>query len=234
MIERSTTKTKQLVRNLFTRTHLLLPIVLFSGCGGGDDESTECEEIVKVLPSEESVSALLGESGTELLAAVDASVTDIVNYSDNETVLTQEPTGGTSDITISIAYSDGEIREIESIARYGKEEIALNCNSRLEMDVTVEVETADGALQESWPAVLYREEGSDPVLTAGFDPNATFNGSFRIVSYNDPSDPEEVTGEFINYYHEDTADNNGRLQIGMTFRTGDGPVGNTTYDALIW
>ena len=219
-------------RSLFTCPILLIPILLASSCDD-NETSSSCEESVKVLPSPESVSALLGESGADLLAAIDPKVTDSAIYSDNETILTQTPLGGTSVITISTVYDAGEIREIESVEHDGGTMENIICKSRLEMDVTIGVETADGALMESWSAVLYREEGSDPVLKAEIDPNAAFAGSFDIVSYNDPSSPEEVTGEFINRFREEAADNSGYIQFGLTHREGD-IVGHVTHDALSW
>ena len=214
-------------------TFLLLPIALAFGCEIAID-SADCQEGgVNVLPSAETVSELTGESGATLLAAAGTTVTDSAAYASSEEVLTQTPLGGTSTLTITTGYNDGEIREIKMVGISGKSENDLHCRPRLEMDVTVNVETADGAFMESWPAVLSREKGGAPILKADFDPDAQFNGTFRIVSYNNPSSPDQKTGTFTNYFRAN-GDRNGNLQFGLTHRSGDSPVGHVTHDALTW
>lgn len=170
---------------------------------GLDDEAfNSCEETATILTDINQVSELVGVSGANILDESGGGSVVSAAYSDDESILTQSPLGGQTDLTIAIIYENGEIRQIESLPVDDGtgQDIAADCRHRVELDVTINVSTDDGAFNEAWQAVLAQSlsyDGvnlDDPGLAADFDPY-DLAGSFEIVSIaGEP--PDKVTGSF--------------------------------------
>lgn len=193
-------------------TWMCLGFGLLTSCGDDDDDNDEgdddgnqeafdsCDETATILTSIDEVSALLGISAADLLDTTGNGFTSTATYTEDTSILTQSPLGGETDLTVTISFTGGEIREIESIPvdSGSGQEIAVECPDRLEVEVIVNFSTADGAFNETWSAVLSQASSEDsgglvdPTLTTDFDP-AGVEGTFEIVSIAGVT-PDSVTG----------------------------------------
>ena len=206
--------------------------------GGNQDAYQSCKETAKALADVNKVSALLGISAADLLDEVGNGFTTAARYADDTTILTQSPLGGETNLTVTISYDGGEIREIESVPVDGDDEFAGECLNRLEVDVAVAVSTEDGAFAENWRAVLAQtvsseQEGfDDPILAAEFDP-AGIEGSFKIVSIAGVT-PDSVTGA-LNTTAVDPFQGSIDILVEQTSGEGqDGTVSQARHVALAW
>ena len=203
---------------LATLLVLCLCVGLLLSCGGNNDDNdsgdngnnsddadddnqnaySPCEETTTILGGVDVVSTLLGISADDLLTTVGSGFTTTALYTKDTSILTQSPLGGETNLTVTISYDGGEIRQIESKPVNSENEIAGECLNRLEVDVTIAFSTADSAFEESWQAVLAQSispenDGlADPTLAAEFDPYA-IEGSFEIISITGVT-PDSVTG----------------------------------------
>jgi len=228
---------------------------LLLSCGGDDDDNNDsgelddddnedvynpCEETTTILDGADVVSALLGISADDLLAATGGGFTTAAQYADDTSILTQSPLGGETELSVTVTYEGGEIREIKSLPVQGEggNEMAMDCRHRLEVDVTIAFSTADDAFAENWQAVLSQtiapetEELDAPYLAADFDPYA-LEGSFEIVSIAGVT-PDAVTGALSTTAvdpYQGTVD----ILVEQTNGEGeDGTVSQTRHIALAW
>lgn len=213
---------------------------------GGDDDNDEnayqmCDETSTALEGSDAVSTLVGVSADDVLEATGGGFVVTATWSDDTSLLTQSPLGGETQLTVTIAYEGGVIREVESVPNEdggGGPEIAMDCRHRLEIDVTLGVETADGAFAESWPATLVQSLASDgagldaPSVAADFDPGA-LAGDFEIVAIEGPA-PDAVTAMSQSTAADPIA---GDVQIFVEQSSGggdDGTVSQSSHIALAW
>ena len=210
----------------------------------GDDDNDEafnsCDETATVLTSLDQVSDLVGISATDILDETGGGFSVAAEYSEDTSILTQTPLGGETNLTVTISYESGEIREIESVpADDGTgQDIAVDCRHRLEVEVTITVATTDGAFAETWQAVLSQSLSSegggldDPNLAADFDPE-NIEGSFEIVSIEGPT-PDAVTGTL---YTTAIDPFQGEIDILVEQSSGegeDGTVSQARHIAISW
>jgi len=208
----------------------------------GDDDDDQnafnpCEDTTTTLADLDAVSELLGVSAAEVVETTGGGFATTASYSEDTSVLTQTPLGGQTDLTVTIAYDGGEIRQIESTPVDTENEIAGECLHRIEIDVTIGFATADGAFSESWSGVLTQTvaaEGglADPSLAAEFDP-AAMSGGFAIVSFVGP-EPDAVTAVLQSTAVEPVL---GQVDILVEQSEGegdDGTVSQTSHIALSW
>ena len=224
---------------------LLLCLTSFGvACGGsGDDDDGHdqnsdqiCEDTTRVLAGVDEVSTLLGKSAADLLDDVGNGFTITAQYTEDTTILTQSPLGGETNLTVTVSYNGGEIREVDSTPVNGGS--AGDCPDRLEIDVAITFSTADGAFAETWPAVLTQSVSSDqagladPTLAAEFDP-AGIDGSFEIVSIAGVT-PDSVTG-VLDTTAVDPVQGSVDILVQQTTGEGnDGTVSQTRHVALSW
>jgi hypothetical protein len=166
---------------------------------GGENADQACDETTSELDGPDDVSALLGVSANDVLDETGGGFNLTAAYSTDTSLFTQSPLGGETELTVTIAYAGGAIREIESTAADGGgAEIYADCRNRLEIEVSVAFTTADGAFEETWSAVLTQsqspeDQSLDPLaLSASFDPLA-LNGGFAISNIVGP-EPDAITG----------------------------------------
>lgn len=137
--------------------HLFIALLasLGVGCTGDKDTADEgaalgCTETPDELSIEEE--SPLGFAGR--------SITTIAG-GDHSATLTYA-TGETAELTVSVAYRDGDIRYIDSEPETSSggvaPAIAAECPDRLEVDVSLELATDDGALAEAWEGTLIAYE----------------------------------------------------------------------------
>lgn len=203
----------------------------------GDEEAADtCEETTTILASLDEVSALLGISAAELLDATGNGFTLTATYTVDTSLLTQSPLGGETELTVTISFAGGEIREIASVPvdSGSGQDIAVDCPDRLEVEVSVAFVTADGAFNETWPAILTQTDAaeSSPSLTADFDPYEV-EGTFEIVSIEGPT-PDSVTGDFSTLAVDPYS---GALEIFVEQSGGEGAdawASQSEHVALMW
>lgn len=216
------------------------------GGDGGDDDADDdenayqmCDETTTTLSGSDAVSALVGVSADEVLDATGGGFSVTATWSADTSLLTQSPLGGETQLTVTFFYDGGEIREVESVPNDGGgQEIAMDCLHRLEIDVTVGIETADGAFVETWPATLVQSLASGgsglapPTTWADFDPYA-LAGDFEIVSIEGEV-PDAVTATFLSTATDPVA---GDIQIFVEQSSGsgdEGTVSQSSHIALTW
>ena len=210
------------------------------GSSGNEEAFNTCDETVTVLTSLDQVSELVGISAADLLAETGGGFSVTALYAEDTSILTQTPLGGETDLTVTITYENGEIREIESVpADDGTgQDIAADCRHRLEVDVKIDFYTADGAFKETWQAVLAQSLASEgggldaPKLATEFDPYS-IEGSFEIVSIAGPP-PDSVTGTLSTTAADPIR---GEIDILVEQSSGegdDGTVSQACHIALTW
>ncbi|MCZ7584645.1 MAG: hypothetical protein M5R36_15635 [Deltaproteobacteria bacterium] len=211
--------------------------------GGNDDDDDQgetfssCDETSTVLSGVDDESDLLGISAGDVLDEAGGGFTATAAYAEDTSILTQSPLGGETELTVTIAYDGGEIREVESVPVEGGAEIAADCRHRIEIEVSIGFATDDGAFDENWSGVLSQslapEGGFDaPLLAAAFDPFAV-EGSFEIVSIEGP-EPDAVTGALYTTAADPVS---GTLNVYVEQSSGDGPDGTVSqaqHTALSW
>jgi hypothetical protein len=232
------------MKTTFTIGSAVLAVtVLAAGCGKDDDGTqaeaySGCEDTVLALSATDVVSDLLGWSADDLLGWADGGFTVTAGWSSDTAVLTQSPQGGETELVVTIAYDGGGIREVDSQPVEGENEIALDCQPRLEVEVVITVATADGAFDETWTAVLsrsvsYQTDDEQPLmLQAGFDPTGLVGG-FEIESIPGPV-PDAVSAVFsttASQWFEGSID----ILVEQSEGEGDdGTVSQASHVALAW
>lgn len=211
---------------------------------GDDDDNQEaansCDETVTLLAEVGELSELLGISAQDVLDLTGGGFAVTALYSSDTSILTQNPLGGQTDLTVTIAYDGGEIRQVESVPVDDGTgaEIEVDCRNRLEIDVTISVTTADGAFDETWSSVLVqtRDAGGAgfevPTLANEFDPTS-LQGSFEIVSIAGET-PDSVTGVFGTTATDPIA---GSVVVLVEQSSGEGDEGTVSqaqHTALSW
>ncbi len=207
--------------------------------GGNTMDSTHCDETTTVLTGTDTVSSIVGLSAQELLSATGDQIEVDAWYTDETEILTQSPLGGDTDLTITVSYNGGEIREIDAVLFEGGEDIYLECDPRLEVDVVIGFSTGDGAFDETWNGVVSAvgipSAALVPTLTADLDPE-DLTGSFEIVSM-EASNPDSVGGLFSAELQPEPNGPAGSDSILVEESGGsgdDGWVSESNHTAIMW
>ena len=152
-------------------THLLLTLL---GCSGGAADSANlvdeasapsCEDSPAVIAADDPTA--LGLSGQDLLELAGALT---------ETELYWVDTAGTTALSLALSYG-GETRWVDSTELPCSDPedcpaIAASCEDRLEVDVTLGFQTADGAFDELWSTTLSSTDGRTATFGLTIDPDA--------------------------------------------------------------
>lgn len=149
---------------------LVLASLLAPGCsqpqttpldeGTNADGDSGCKEEATVLADLDAASAL-GFSAADVLAVAEGQHMSPMTWSkglnDGPATVEFGPESGEGQLSVTIAYAGGEIRHIKSTPESSGEGdggIYAECHDRLEIDVEVAVDSAGGALAESFVAPL--------------------------------------------------------------------------------
>lgn len=125
---------------------------------GGDDG---CKEEATVLAGLDAATAL-GFTAADVLASAGgqhmSSMTWSGGLTDGPADIQLSPAAGDSQLTVDITYAGGEIRHIKSTPE-GSDDgndggFVANCHDRIEIDVEVDLTSADGGFAESFVAPL--------------------------------------------------------------------------------
>jgi hypothetical protein len=104
--------------------------------------------------------SLLGISAVELLALANTPPAGVLAWAESNDQLRVGPESGTSALSITVSAASDHARLIEFQGASGNNESgdgtlgSANCPRRLELDVQVHIETAGGALNETFETVL--------------------------------------------------------------------------------
>jgi hypothetical protein len=171
------------------RTLLTIPAwFLLVGCFEGDKNTLEdgpyCEDTPTVVGLDEVTA--LGFSGADLLLLAEG---------EHAETLTWAETGATTPVAVGVAYAEGEVRFVDSVAVYPEGDgetpaIGVECFARVEVDVTLTIATEDGALDESFALSLGSQDGLTTTAWYSFD-HEELNGSYEFTLM-DPSEYDSV------------------------------------------
>lgn len=180
--------------------------LLASACGC---EESQCIEERHAFSSMAAMSP--GKiSGFDFLArgagVHQVAIGDELGASRNDVLTT--PIAGMTTATVEIRQEAADYSfvssHIESCTGPGCNSLGLLCLDRLELSVSVRLQSADGRFNERWTGILTGPEPSDPQLTGQslrrkseqvawirikLDPS-TFRGSFRVFEVRPPADHE--------------------------------------------
>ncbi len=143
------------------------------GCGTNEGQATldggGCEETITTLGVDE-VSAL-GFSAEEILLLAEKTHEETLAY----------VSGDTTDLTITIARDDGEIRFVDSEPKVddtdGDLELAAPyCQDRLEIDAGMDFVTADGQFAEHFDVTLRATNADEATVSVRLDPSSLAGG----------------------------------------------------------
>jgi hypothetical protein len=208
--------------------------------GGGQNmaESTTCELTEAALDSPDAVSALVGYSANDLLAALAPSYAAGATYPDNDATGQSPAPGSETELTLTIEYAGGPVAEVDAALVQGQDEMWVECHPFLAVAVVVGAATADGAFAESWTGRLlgYAEEtGLAPDLRVTGLSLDDLEGSFQIgaieadgaITAGDLElatdlDPAGPSGEIVQYYEIESGEGD------------DGTVSQLAYRLLAW
>ena len=165
----------------------LTSLVACTGDKEGNDEVADigCTETPDELSIEEE--SPLGFAGRAITTIAGGDHTADVTYS----------TGDTTSLTLSVLYQDGDIRYIDSEVEEVPDgqvapAIMPECLDRLEVDVSLEAATDDGALAESWTSTLTAYEEQSIGVYQELDIDA-LSGTLDVASFVSSSDYEELS-----------------------------------------
>jgi hypothetical protein len=200
-------------------------------------ESTTCELTETDLGSADAVSALVGMSANDLLAALASPYAVAATYPDNDASGQSPAPGSETELTLAIEYAGGPIAEVDAVLVEGEDEMWVECHPYLAVEVIVGVSTDDGAFDESWTGRLVGyavETGLAPELWALGLSLDDIEGTFQIGTLESDYElvagdlelttdlaPEGPTGEIAQYYTFESDDP-------------DGVAGQITYRLLTW
>ncbi len=149
-------------------------LLALSACSSGAVDSASPPEEASAPSCEDSPSTIasdaptdLGVSGQDLLERAGALT---------ETELYWVDTAATTALSIALSYG-GETRWVDSTELpcsdpEGCPAIAASCEDRLEVDVTIGFQTADGAFDELWSATLSSADGRAATFGLAIDPDS--------------------------------------------------------------
>jgi len=155
-------------------------------CSNGKDPTAElpyCED--EATPSTLEEVSPLGFSGSDILAFA-------AGTSEATFVWERREVADTT-LSLAIAEIDGA-RFVRSTAVYPEDgeyaAIDVICDDRLEIDVSVDVETADGAFDESWQGILVALDADAASTSQVLDPDA-LGGSYDMDADIDVPDYDD-------------------------------------------
>jgi hypothetical protein len=171
------------------RTLLTIPAwLVVVGCfdKGRQDlaNGPHCEDSPAVVTLEEITE--LGFTGADMLALAQGEHLETLSWAAD---------GSTSPVLVTVTYSEGEVRFVDSEAVYPDTGmtigIGIECSDRVELDATIAISTEDGALAESYELTLASGDGTSVSARSSFDHEA-MQGSYTF-SLMDPSEYDSVT-----------------------------------------
>ena len=154
-------------------------------CSGSGNDKTDlgdspyCDDTVTVLGVDDV--GTLGFSGQDMLALAEGT-------HDETFVWTR--TAESSALSLVVRHDGGEVRQVESEAVYPEGttvDIGIECPDRIEVDVAVTFETADGAFAEAWDLALVAVSAGTVAMDVVLDPDA-LGGSYDMNA--DITDPD--------------------------------------------
>ena len=158
----------------------------------------------------------LGFSAADVLAFAEGSHEETLTWNEpfNATIA---PETGEQSITVTVTRGDGEVRWVDSVPDPDFHlEIATNCTGRLEIDVTVELQSSGGALDESLDVTL---TARSELLASAFlrpDPDA-LGGALTIT----PTEPGFELAQIDLSMQFTPFGASGRLDVILEMRTDD-------------
>jgi hypothetical protein len=142
---------------------------------GGETSGGNCTEDVIVLDGPDAATSL-GFAASDVLAYAQGSVSAPLHWLPTEGV-TYGPESGESSIAFEVSYAGGEVRFVDAKPKEssndGGEDLAYGgdaCPDRIEIDVSVTITTAGGALAETFTAPLRAVDARYATLAASFEP----------------------------------------------------------------
>lgn len=162
----------------------LVPALLFSlaACdkNQGEDTLGGCDDASSPIAGDES--SPLGFAPSELLDNVAKTYEDTMVWED----------GTTTALTLTVTYTDGDMFFVDSEPSQDTNgtDLAAICDDRLEIGVTVEFQTADGAFDESWDLKLISLVSNEASINQELDLDG-LSGSYSLRALN-PADYDEV------------------------------------------
>ncbi len=161
--------------------------LLAAGCFLGNKDLADgpyCEETATLVSLEELTE--LGFSGADLLALAEGSF---------EQTLTWTEDGSSTALTVDVVHADGEVRYVASTAVYPDDggttiDIGVECEDYVEVDVTIDITTADGELAESLETSIASFYGTEVRARESLAPE-DIQGSYEYTGM-DPSEYDEL------------------------------------------
>ncbi|MDP7112667.1 MAG: hypothetical protein QGH45_11925 [Myxococcota bacterium] len=159
---------------------------LVAGCPHLDEASgAYCEETATVVSLDEET--VLGFSPQQVLETLGGTHSVTLEYGED---------GDSAGLTIELLHDGGEARYVESVAVYpdsGQEmdTAAVQCESRVDIDITTTFATDDGVFAESWELPLAATAGDAASFSLSDLQPADFQGSYDFMAF-DPAEYDEV------------------------------------------
>lgn len=166
-----------------------------SGQTGGQVGDSSCRESKWVVERGEQTP--LGFSAADVLGWIEGTrngplVWKAETDQSAAGVITVVPEEGASSIELTIESTGGSIRFVERAAGSGTEDLpGLACSDTLELDVRVQVTTANGALRDVFAGQVVMGTAQHAELTLRFEPSE-LEGNFVVTS----TDPALVPAAF--------------------------------------
>lgn len=175
----------------------MLSVLLLAACGGGQTGDLsgrndgggqnvggqQCEDILHPLSSLDETTSL-GFSAAQVLEFAEGEFTAPIVWGTPNNV-TFGPESGTGELTMTVTYDGGAIHFVDSVPQAGTGEGLLlggpGCADSIRIDVTVSVQTAGGALAETFETTLDARSLVAASFSKDLDPEA-LGGSFEILS----------------------------------------------------
>lgn len=160
-----------------------------SGQTGGQVGDSSCRESARVVEHDEQTP--LGFSAADVLGWIEGTRTAPLAWKAETdqsvaSAISVAPEEGASSIELTIESGDGSIRFVERAAGSGGEDLpGLACSDTLELDVRVQVTTANGALRDVFDGQMVMGAAQHAELTLRLEPSE-LEGSF-VVNSSDPS-----------------------------------------------
>lgn len=172
-----------------------LPVsALLAGClgAGALPDTPSCADTPTAITLEEL--SALGFSGADLLTLAEGEhVGTLTWYPGGDTEPADERD---TPLLLTVRYDGGGVRHVASEAVYpegdeGAADIAIVCEDRIEVDVTLAISTDDGGLDEVYALALASTDGLRATATVTFD-HSTMGGSYQYT-LDHPLDTDSVT-----------------------------------------
>ena len=153
---------------------LFFLLITLSSCSEKMVDEPYCDNSPEIISGDEITS--LSFSTESVLQAISGQWECDLTWNGAGEIAEVTPSEGTTEVSMSLSYEGGEIRDIVSVKKGGHKYDRLSCSNRLEISSVLEMRSSDGALAEAWDVqagMLAKYEMS----IVFFDP--IFKGSYR-------------------------------------------------------